>query len=305
MIAAGARALFTLWLAATLVFFALRVLPGDAIEGQLLGTGADAEAVEARRAALGLNLPITTQYAVYLGSLLRGDLGVSLTNGLPVSEIIARQIPPTLMLGFSALMVSVVLGLALALISALDIPRGVHRVVNALIALALSVPIYWSGMIAIYIFAAQLNWLPSGGGERLSQIVLPAMVLGFHISGSIAQVLETDLRVVIRANYVMTGRAKGLSETTILARHILPNAIIPSIAVIALQGGFLLGGVVITESLFSRPGLGRELLNATLQQNYPLVQGIVLWMTGVYILFNTAGDLLSRWIDPRLRDAAP
>lgn len=290
----------SLWLVATFTFFGLRALPGDAIQSVLIDNGASAATIAARRAALGLDAPLMVQYGQYLGGLVRGDLGVSLLNGLPVSEIIARSLGQTVSLVVSALIVALVIAVSLALCAALT-AGIVSQAAAALITLSLSTPIYWTGTIALFIFAAQLNWLPSGGGERASQLVLPALVLGFHTSGGIARVLTSGLRGAVDADYVRTSRSKGLRERVIVLRHVLPNALIPAVAVTALQAGFLLGGVVVTESLFARPGLGRELLNATLQQDYPVVQGIALWMAVVYVLINGMADGLYAWIDPRIR----
>lgn len=290
----------SLWLVATLTFFALRALPGDAIQSALIDSGASAATIAARRTALGLDAPLMVQYGRYLGGLVRADLGVSLLNGLPVTEIIARSLGQTVSLAVSALFVAFVIAVSLALCAALTIGI-VSQMAAALITLSLSTPIYWTGTIALFVFAAQLNWLPSGGGERFSQLVLPALVLGFHTSGAIARVLTSGLRGAVDADYVRTSRSKGLRERVIVVRHVLPNALIPAVAVTALQAGFLLGGVVVTESLFARPGLGRELLNATLQQDYPVVQGIALWMAVVYVLINGAADALYMWIDPRIR----
>jgi peptide/nickel transport system permease protein len=282
----------TLWLAVTLAFFALRVLPGDALQAELLSSGASAQTIGERRAALGLDDPLLAQYGRYLAGVLRGDLGVSLLDGRPVSEIIGQQIPPTLVLALCALVVASLGGIALGTLAALG--NGAARL---LLNLSLTTPLYWTGTLAIYIFAVQLNWLPTSGANN---VILPAAVLGFHSAGAVGQVVRANVREVLGQDFVRTARAKGLRESVVIVRHVLRAALLPVVSVIALQAGFLLGGVVITESLFVRPGLGRVLLDATLRQDYPVVQGVVVVGALAYTLVNAAADAVSRLLDPRL-----
>ncbi len=285
-------ALATLWFAATLAFFALRVLPGDAIEAALRESGAGAATIAERQAALGLDDPLLVQYGRYLTGLLHGDLGVSLLDGRPVTEIVAQQLAPTVVLALSALTVAAVVGVGLGVIAALEIPLA--ALARLLLDLALSMPLYWTGTLAIYIFALQLNWVSSTG------LLLPAAVLGFHTAGAIGQVVRSGVQETLTLDFVRTARAKGLPERGVLIRHVLRAGLLPAVTVIALQAGFLLGGVVITESLFIRPGIGRVLLNATLRQDYPVVQGIVVLSAVVYIVLNTAADFSYRLLDPRV-----
>lgn len=293
--------LLIIWLAATLAFFALRVIPGDAIETQLIESGASASTIAERRAAAGLNAPLPAQYVDFLSGLWRGDLGVSLLDGRPVVQIILDQIEPTITLAISALAVAVSFGLVLGTFAALNVGWGISTVSRVLISLALSVPIYWTGTIAIFVFTVQLNLLPSAGAGRLSQLILPAGVLGFHTAGAIGQVIEASIRETLKMDFVRTAYAKGLRERAVMVRHVLRASLLPAVTVIAAQAGFLLGGVVITEALFNRPGIGSILLDATLLQNYPVVQGIVVWSAIVYALMNGLADLLYRLLDPRVR----
>jgi ABC-type dipeptide/oligopeptide/nickel transport system permease component len=279
----------TLWLAATLAFFMLRILPGDAVETQLRESGAGVETIALRRTALGLDDPLIVQYGRYLLGLLRGDLGVSLLDGRPVTEIIAQQFVPTLELAVSAFLIAASAGIALGTLAALKLP-----VAALILDLALSTPLYWTGTLALVVFTLQLNWLPSSG------LALPALVLGFHSAGAVGQVVRANVRDTFAQDFVRTARAKGLPEIIVIGRHVLRAALLPAVTVIALQAGFLLGGVVITESLFTRPGIGRVLLNAVLRQDYPVVQGIVLLSAAVYTLLNAAADLCYRLIDPRV-----
>ncbi len=288
------RPLAILWLAVTLAFFALRVLPGDAIDTQLRDTGASAATINERRAALGLTDPLGEQYFRYLSGLLRGDLGVSLLDGRPVTEIIVEQFAPTAALALSALLIASLGGIGLGTLAALD--TSLSGLARLLLDLSLSLPLYWTGTLAIFVFAVQLNWLPSGG----SNVILPAAVLGFHTAGAVGQVIRVNVGEVMALDFVRTARAKGLSEGQVVLHHILRASLLPAVTVIALQAGFLLGGVVITESLFVRPGIGRVLLNATLRQDYPVVQGIIVLGAVIYTVLNTAADLLYRLIDPRV-----
>ena len=282
----------TLWLAATLAFFALRVLPGDAIQAELQSSGASAQTIAERRAALGLDDPLLAQYGRFLLGITRGDLGVSLLDGRPVSEIIGQQIPPTLTLALSALVVASFGGIALGTLAALGSPLA-----RLILTLSLTTPLYWTGTLVIYIFAVRLDWLPTSGANN---VILPAAVLGFHSAGAVGQVVRANVRDMLGQDFVRTARAKGLRESRVIVRHVLRTALLPVVSVIALQAGFLLGGVVITESLFVRPGLGRVLLDATLRQDYPVVQGAVVVGALTYTLVNALADVTSRLLDPRL-----
>lgn len=287
--------MFSLWLTFTLLFFLLRVLPGDAITSQMIDSGASAETLAARRSALGLDQPLAAQYVSAIFQLLRGNLGVSLINGLPVSEMIYRNFAPTLELALAAISTAVVIGLALGIWSTL------HSLGSAVLALTLSVPVLWTGTLAVYVFSAQLNLFPAGGAGQFSQVILPALVLGINMAGVIGTVFSAELREARRADYAITAHAKGLNAAQVWGRHLAPNTLVPLINVVALQFGFLLGGVVVTESLFSRPGLGRALLSAVLAGDYPTVQGISLVMAGSYVLINAAADVLTALVDPRVR----
>jgi ABC-type dipeptide/oligopeptide/nickel transport system permease component len=293
--------LLIIWLAATLAFFALRVIPGDAIETQLVESGASAMTIAERRAAVGLGEPLPAQYLAFVSGLWRGDLGVSLLDGRPVTQIILDQLEPTITLATSTLVVAVSCGLLLGTLAAVRLGWGVSTTSRILISLALSVPIYWTGTLAIFVFTVQLNLLPSAGAGRLSQLILPASVLGFHTAGAIGQIVEASIRETLKADFARTARAKGLRERGVVIRHVLRASLLPALTAIATQAGFLLGGVVITETMFNRPGIGRVLLDATLRQNYPVVQGVVVWSAVVYALVNGLADVLYQLFDPRVR----
>ena len=287
------------WLAATIAFIALQVLPGDAILSQLTQSGATSEVIFARRAALGLTDPIWLRYIRFLTQALQGDLGQSLLSGEPVTQAIARNLGPTLTLAGAALAVASIAGVVLGVVGALDFPI-ISAAARIVVDIALSAPIYWTGTLAIFLFTAQLGLLPSAGAGRLSQLILPVTVLGFHTSGAIARVAQANMRMVFEADFIRTARAKGLHEYRVILRHGLRAGLPPVIGVIALQAGFLLSGTVITESLFVRPGIGRLLLDATAQQDYPIVQGVVIWSAMVYAGLGLAADMLYRLLDPRV-----
>jgi len=295
------RALFTLWLAVTLAFFALHALPSDAISLQLAGSGASPAQINAQRALFGLDQPLSTQYLSMLSGLLRGDLGRSLGGGgRPVAMILGEQIGSTLQLAIAALIVAVLIGLLLGLIAALARPAPIRGVAAELIAVTLAAPVYWTGTLAIYLFAVGLHWLPSAGSGDLRHLILPAFTLGFAASGAIAQLTATTVRSARAASFVRTARAKGLRARTITADHVLRPALPPIIALIAVQAGFLLGGTAITEALFVRPGIGQVVLNAIASHDYPVVQGAVVLSAITYTILNTAADLVNARIDPRL-----
>lgn len=284
-----------LWLAATLVFFALRLLPGDAISAQISEGGLSAAQIAERRAALGLDRPVLMQYGRWLAGLLSGDLGMSLLDSRPVTEIVGQQLAPTLALAVSALLTAIILGSGLGIAAGLGMESA-----RLVLALALSAPIYWTGTLAIWLFAVVLDWLPTSGGTGTGSLVLPSLVLGLHTAGSIGRVIAANVNATLDADFILTARMKGLTERSIMGRHVLRVSLLPAVNVVALQAGFLLSGVVITETLFLRPGVGRVLLDAVLRQDYPVVQGIALWIALVYLAVNTAADVIVRQLDPRV-----
>jgi peptide/nickel transport system permease protein len=288
-------ALLSLWLAVTLVFFLLRLLPGDALTTQLRVSGAPETVIAERRAALGLDAPLGEQYGRYIVALAGGDLGVSLLNGQPVSMLIGSQITATLELAAAALLVSIVFGVALGI-------SYRQRVAMVISTFALSAPVYWTGTLAVYFFSAQLDMLPSGGAGRPSQLILPALVLGLALAGGLAQVVARSISDAAAMPHVAAARAKGLPPLQLGWQHIFRLTLPLLIAHIGVQTAFLASGAVVTETLFSRPGVGRLLLDAVLRQDYPLVQGIVIWSALVVIGAGVLTDAINALIDPRFRE---
>jgi peptide/nickel transport system permease protein len=289
-----ASALLVIWAAATLAFFALAILPGDAITNQLSQSGADADIIAERREAFGMNDPIEVRYLRFLLNAAKGDLGTSMLSGEPVSEAILRSVPPTFTLAASALLFASAAGILTGIAAALRLPL-ISLISSGLISLVLSTPIYWTGTLAIYALTVLLG-LPASQWNQ----ALPVIVLGFHTAGAIGRVTQGSIRDVLQADYVRTARAKGLRERRIIGVHVLRAALPPVISVIALQAGFLLSGAVITETLFVRPGIGRLLLDAVVQQDYPIVLGVVMLSAVIYVLTGLAAEVALRFVDPRV-----
>jgi ABC-type dipeptide/oligopeptide/nickel transport system permease component len=295
-----AAMLLTVWLAATLVFFALRVLPGDAIQNSLLQAGASAQVIEEHRQLMGLTDSVPVQYARFLIRALQGDLGHSLLTREPVTLMVARVFPHTFALAIGALTIASGLGVVIGLVSALELRWGVASITQIITSISLSTPIYWTGTLALYFFTVQLRILPSAGSGRLSHLVLPVMVLGFHTAGAIARVIQVNVQEILRSDFVQVARSKGLGSPHILIHHVLRAGLAPAVSVIALQAGFLFSGTVIIETIFVRPGIGRLLLNSTIQQDYPVVQGIVILSVLIYTSLNILADFVHAWLDPRI-----
>jgi len=290
-----------MWGVMTLCFVILRVLPGDpaaVLAAQAGGTGEDAARL---RAEYGLDRSLWVQYVRFLWNLVHGDLGRSLYGGQSVSQVIAQQAPATISLACVALVVAVMVGLPLGIAAAVRQGTWVDGLCMVAASAGVSVPITLSGLAAVLFFSLTLRWLPATGQGTIRHMVLPAAVMGLASAGSIARLVRTEMADVLRREYVMVARAKGISEGALLAKHVLRNAMIPVVTVIGLQFGFMLGGAVATESVFARQGLGRTLVDAILYQDYPVVQGIVIVSAGLYAAINLVVDLAYGCLDPRIR----
>lgn len=293
-------ALAVIWLAASLAFVALRWAPGDALDATLARSGASEDTIAARRAALGLDDPLPLQYLRYWLDTVRGRWGASLVSGQPVVDLLAENALPTLTLALATLAVALALGVALGVAAGLGRPAALRWLADAIAALALATPVYWTATLAIYAFTVAIGLFPGLGGEGPRALILPALVLGFHTAGSIARVTAASVRDAARGDFVWTARAKGLPEPDVLD-HILRVGLLPVVSVAALQAGFLLGGTVITEMIFVRRGLGQVLLSAVTHRDYPVVQGLVVLSALVYTTLNAAADVLYHRLDPRVR----
>ncbi|HHH41708.1 MAG TPA: ABC transporter permease [Chloroflexi bacterium] len=296
--------LLVLWAAATLTFLALHLLPGDPVTVQMARSGASAAQIARRRAALGWDDPLATQYLRFLTRLLQGDLGRSWSDNRPVLQVLADAVPATFELAVAALGLALLIGGALGTVAALRAGSRWDAGCMALALTGLSSPVAWSGLLGILLFSVWLGWLPASGREGPLSLVLPALTLGWTSAGSIARMVRASLLEVLGQRYVTVAQAKGLPWRQVLLRHVGTVALPPILTLLALQSGFLLGGTVITETIFARPGLGRLALNAVLVHDLPLVQGIVLLGAAVYTLVNLLADLAQLWLDPRLREAS-
>ena len=295
------QAAFVLWLAVTLAFVAMQLTPGDPAQALLAASGATPEEVTERRAQLGLDDSFLTQYARYLLDLVRGDLGQSWLHGRSVDRMIAEQLSPTAALAVAATAVGVVLGLTLGVVAALRRSTWLDTAATAVAVLGISMPTYWSGILAILLFSLHLDWLPATGERGLRHLVLPALVLGFALSGSIARLVRARVVEVMGEPFVLAARARGFSSWRVIFVHVLRAALAPALTVVALQFGFLLGGAVVTESVFARRGLGKLAVEAITWRDLPVVRGVVVFGALVYVLVNLLADLAQAWLDPRLR----
>lgn len=293
--------LLTIWLAVTLVFGLLRLLPGLPFADELTQAGLSAERQSQYWQAAGLDQPLLTQYLRYLAGIMRGEVGVSLARGIPVSELLAEGFQSTLEIALPALLIAVIAGTGIGIAASGVSSRARRWIGQGVINLAVSLPVYWTGTLAILIFSVMLDWLPASGDGSQAALVLPVMVLAFHTAGSIGRVTQGALDETLTMTFIRTARAKGLPEPLILRRHMLRVGLLPVLPVLALQTGFLLGGTVVTESLFARPGLGRVLLDGVLRRDYPVVQAVVLLSVLMYIGLTLAADLTASLLDPRIR----
>jgi peptide/nickel transport system permease protein len=284
-------AIGAIWLAVTLAFIALQVVPGDAVLESLSTSGVSPQIIESRRQALGIDLPLIQQYGRYLLGVIRGDLGVSLQDGRLVAVVIAQQAPYTIALAFAASAITLVFGLPLGMLAAGR--RNSAWPSRLILGLLISVPVLWTGTLLLT--ASGAASVQSGPGN----LWLPALVLGLSGAGALGLVAEGAIEETRAQPFITTARAKGLRERRIFSVHVLRASAGPILVAFVLQSGFLLGGVVVTETIFNRPGLGRLLVNAALRQDTPLVLGLVVWSALLYAVLLLAAEGAARLLDPR------
>ncbi len=290
----------TLFVVTILVFLAVRAVPGDPAV-LLAGDFATPETVASIRAKWGLDKSIPVQYGVFLNRLVRGDLGRSIVSELSVRDEIVQRFHVTLTLAAAALAVALVIGLSAGILGATRAYSVWDYGSMMMAMLGVSTPIFWSGMLAILVFAVVLGWLPSGGVGSWRGYILPAISLGFFAAGIIARQSRAALLDTLRQDFVRTARAKGLSEGRVLGVHALRNALVPVVTVVGLEFGRMLGGAILTETVFTLPGIGSFLILAIAKRDYPIVQGIVLWLALVFVVINMLVDLSYAALDPRAR----
>jgi peptide/nickel transport system permease protein len=281
------------------VFFIMQLVPGDPAV-LLAGEGASKETIEALREQLGLNQPLLVQYFDYLMNVFRGDLGVSLKNSQPVLDEILVRLPITIELAFFSIIITIVLGMAAGIISAVK-PYSFTDVGVMLVALlGISLPSFWLGLMLMYFFSVKLQILPVAGWDSIWHVILPALTLGASGAAIVARMTRSSMLEVVRQDYIRTARAKGLRERVIIYKHALRNALIPVITVVGLQFGALLGGTVIIESIFAINGLGRMIVDAIRMRDLPMVQGGVLFASLIFVVVNLFVDIFYRLFNKRI-----
>ena len=289
-----------LWLVLTLVFLLIHIVPGDPVE-QMLGEGANLSQIAELRHALGLDQPLLTQYGHYLGQIVRGDLGPSFKFQAPVRQVIFERYPATLELAFLALLVCAALAIPAGVWAAYRRGSNADRAVGVFSLLGLAVPNFALGPLLIVLFSIQLGWLPVSGRGGVLNYILPAVTLGAALAAILTRMVRGAMLEELSSDYVRTARAKGLPTSVVLVRHALRNALIPIITILGLQFGTLLAGTIVTETIFSWPGIGRLTVQAISSRDYPLLQGCILVIALSYVLVNLLTDVLYALIDPRVR----
>jgi peptide/nickel transport system permease protein len=291
-----------LFLMSVIVFLIMYLLPGDPAMLALLGQSATSvEHMERLREEMGLNDPVYIQYGRYLAGAIRGDLGISARFRKPVTAVVLEQFPATLQLSIVGMSIALVLGLAIGTAAAIWRYSWVDTVGMFVALIGVSTPIFWSGLMAIFLFAFRLGWLPSTGTGGWKGMVLPAFTLGLVATGTIARLTRSGLIEVMSQDYIRTARAKGLGEWLVISHHAMKNAMIPIVTIVGLQFGGMLSGAVITETVFSRPGIGRLMVSAILWEDYALAQGAILLVAICFVLVNLMVDVSYAWLDPRIR----
>jgi peptide/nickel transport system permease protein len=297
-----------LLLGSAAVWAIIYAVPGDPVS-VLVGENATPEQIAAATAQYGLDRPVLVQYADWLWRALRGDFGTSIHASEPVLALIVERLPATFQLALLATLVALVLGIPVAIASALKPGSWVDRILSLWNALTLGVPTFWLGILLILWFSVEMRWLPSASAyvplwedpvAALRNLILPALTLGLYVSGVLARFLRASLVTEMRSDYVRTARSKGLPEWQVVSVHILRNALLPFVTIVGLMMANFIGGAVVTEAVFTYPGLGRLLIQAISTRDYPLIQGCIIVIMLIYILINLSVDVIYAYIDPRI-----
>jgi len=289
----------TLFGVMVVVFLLLYVAPGDPVQ-DMVGERADAETIARLRKELHLDEPVAKQFILYAGGVLKGDLGNSYITQRPIIRDIKERFPKTLLLAGSAMLLASVLGITIGVLSARNPGGWFDRLGLGLAYLGISFPVYWVGLILILVFAVTLKWLPPSGYGGIQYLILPALALGSRSIAFLARVTRSSMLEVLGGDFVRTARAKGLKERIVIGRHALRNALIPIITVLGLDFGYYLTGSILTETIFSWPGIGRYVVNAIARRDLPAINGTVLFLSIVFVLVNLITDLAYAKADPRV-----
>ena len=290
------------------VFLLLHLTPGDPA-AVIAGDYASPEDIKRIREKLGLNEPIHIQFGTWVWQVLQGDLGISIFSNLPVADLIAQRLEPTLALSIATIIIAVLVSIPLGVLAASKAGSFIDRMTMVIAVLGFSVPVFVIGYILMYVFAIQLKWFPVQGYVPIADgflpflrsITLPSLALALLYTALIARITRASVLEVLTEDYIRTAHAKGLTSNTVLMRHALKNAAVPIVTIIGIGIALLIGGVVVTESVFNIPGLGRLTVDAILRRDYPIIQAIILVFAGVYVLINLLVDVSYTFFDPRIR----
>jgi peptide/nickel transport system permease protein len=301
-------AVVVLALVAVLVFALTRLASGDPV-ALLLGDQATAEDIAHARTQYGLDKPLPTQFALWVGELLQGNLGQSLFLQRPVAQALMERAEPTLFLALFAVAIAAAIGIPSGMAAAIWRGSAADQAVSSVAMLGASVPSFWLGLILIQLFAVKLGWFPASGygdptagfADRLHHLILPALVLGLLNSALIIRFTRASMLDILGEDYVRTARAKGLPERVIMVKHVLRNALVPIVTVLGLTLALMIGGTVVTETVFNLPGVGNLVVRAVLRRDYPVIQGTLLVIAAIYVFINLAIDFLYTLVDPRIR----
>ena len=285
---------------ATLVFALIHLVPGDPAQA-MLGEGATQEEVDRLRTSLGLDRPLLVQYQSFLTGALRGDLGMSFRYNTPVTTQLREKLPNTAKLAVAAMLAAMFFAIPLGILAAVYRGTAIDHAAMTLALVGISMPNFWLGPLLAIFFAVHLGWLPVSGTGSIWHLVLPAVTLGAALSAILARMTRASLLEELRELYVLAARARGLSAARAILRHAFRNSLIPIVTIIGLQFGAVLTGTIITETIFSWPGIGRLLIQAINFRDYPLIQGCILFISVVYVGMNLLTDLAYGWLDPRIR----
>jgi ABC-type dipeptide/oligopeptide/nickel transport system permease component len=293
-----------LFLISLIVFSIMHALPGDPVQLMLAGAESGSVTPERQdelRELMGLNDPLPVQYFRFVRGAVTGDLGTSVRLRSPVLNLILERFGSTIQLSLGGIFFAIVIGMSTGIIAALKQGSWMDTLSMMMAYVGVSLPLFWLGLLLILVFSFRLGWFPPAGQEGLRALVLPSITLGLVSAGVISRLTRSSLVEVLVEDYIRTARAKGLSARIVTIRHALRNAFLPILTILGLQFGAMLAGTVVTETVFSRPGLGRLVVNAILWKDYPLVQGIILFIATTYVLVNLVVDICYAWLDPRIR----
>jgi len=293
-------AVLTFWAVSTIVW-GLLYLTGDPVAILLAGTPAGQTDVEQLRRALGFDRPLPIQYLHFLNAAVQGDLGNSLRSGEPALLLVSRRVGFTVQLALLALTLALVISIPVGIVSAMFRGSLTDRTLMLLSMVGQSMPIFWVGLLMIAVFAVELRWFPAGGAGGIKYLILPAATLALYPMARIARLVRSSLVDVLNQDYILAARARGLREALVVGKHALKNAALPVVTIVGLQFGYMLGGAVITETIFGWPGIGLFTVTAIHERDFPVVQAAVVLASGMFIALNFLVDLLYGWLDPRIR----